>query len=312
MDFTQERILSKFNYNPETGEITRKRSGKIIKSTDQDGYIVVSDFEYGRNDRMRGARLVWVMHNGDIPEGMVVDHKNRIRTDNRLDNLRLATVQQNAANATRKDDFYTSRYKGVQRDQWGRWLSTIWTGGTTRVLGQYDSEEAAAHAYNLAAQEAYGEFAVLNDVQPVNLEDHVTNINRRTISEARRGLPFNLGMLYDDFALRVDNKVLARFKSKDKDDAIACALHYNETGEILDFKTDVCRYNKFGLPFTIFPCSTGYRASFMKNRKERVHVGTFRTVEEAQAALFAKQEEVLGFRKEGKRTYWCRKVEDNG
>jgi hypothetical protein len=43
-------------------------------------------------------RIVWEMHYGDIPEGYTVDHINRVRSDNRLSNLRLATLSEQAQN----------------------------------------------------------------------------------------------------------------------------------------------------------------------------------------------------------------------
>lgn len=43
-------------------------------------------------------RVVWIMHNGDIPEGLQIDHINRVKTDNRIDNLRLVTRSQNQHN----------------------------------------------------------------------------------------------------------------------------------------------------------------------------------------------------------------------
>jgi hypothetical protein len=42
---------------------------------------------------------VWVEAHGPVPEGFVVDHRNGDIHDNRLENLRLATVAQNIANS---------------------------------------------------------------------------------------------------------------------------------------------------------------------------------------------------------------------
>ncbi|WP_436868476.1 HNH endonuclease signature motif containing protein, partial [Enterobacter hormaechei] len=42
--------------------------------------------------------MIWEMHNGPIPQNMEIDHINRIKLDNRLENLRLATRRQNACN----------------------------------------------------------------------------------------------------------------------------------------------------------------------------------------------------------------------
>lgn len=297
MDFTQERIIKRFEYNPETGAIIRKRSKKEVTSKDKDGYIVVSDFEFGRNDRMRGARLVWVMHHGDVPAGMIVDHKDRNRTNNRLDNLRLATVQENTVNAKRHEDIYTSQYKGVQLDKWGRWVSSIQTDRVTTLLGLFDSEEAAAYAYNVEADKRYGEFAVLNDVPAVDLLEHVSKRNRGVITEERRGLPRGIVFTNNVWALRDNGLVVGSFAVENKETAVDFAKHYWATGEVKDVRENLRFYNRHGLPYNIFPCSTGYRASFIKD-ETRYHVGTFKTEDDAVKALHKKQDEVGYIRKE--------------
>lgn len=45
-------------------------------------------------------RAVWEYHNGEIPENKVIDHINRNRSDNRIENLRLATYKQNRKNVS--------------------------------------------------------------------------------------------------------------------------------------------------------------------------------------------------------------------
>ena len=47
-------------------------------------------------------RIIWEMHHGAIPRGMEVDHINRVRDDNRIENLRLVTRSQNALNSKLK------------------------------------------------------------------------------------------------------------------------------------------------------------------------------------------------------------------
>lgn len=43
-------------------------------------------------------RLVWKTFNGEIPDGYEIDHKNTVRDDNRLDNLRLVSSSENKRN----------------------------------------------------------------------------------------------------------------------------------------------------------------------------------------------------------------------
>lgn len=96
-----------------------------------------------------------------------IDHINGDGFDNRRSNLRLATTAQNAQNLrTPRDN--KSGYKGVYFDKHrGRWKASIKPPAPLRrkTLGYFDSAEDAARAYNKAAQEHFGEFAMLNTIR---------------------------------------------------------------------------------------------------------------------------------------------------
>lgn len=99
------------------------------------------------------------------PRGMVVDHVNHSTLDNRRSNLRLCTASQNMANGLcHKDN--TSSYKGVSlmRGRTRQWRARICVEGKNRLLGYYATEHEAALAYNKAARESFGEYALLNEV----------------------------------------------------------------------------------------------------------------------------------------------------
>jgi len=92
-------------------------------------------------------------------EGAEVDHANRNPLDNRRDNLRLATRSQNGAN---RAAWRTSLPKGVHVAGVGRWVARIRVNGRQLHLGTFSSPEAAAKAYDAAAEAAWGSFACKN------------------------------------------------------------------------------------------------------------------------------------------------------
>jgi HNH endonuclease/AP2 domain len=103
-------------------------------------------------------RVIWTMHNGVIPDGMVVDHINNNRSDNRIENLRLATRTQNSQNTLKTSSKTSSKYKGVYK-KGDRWVAQITHEGKSFVIGTYRSEENAAEAYKEMAEALFGEFA---------------------------------------------------------------------------------------------------------------------------------------------------------
>lgn len=112
---------------------------------------------------MKGHIIVWALHHGEYP-GCTLDHKNRVRHDNRIENLRPASLSGNASNraSSRKA---SSEYLGVSfRPRQQDWRATIWKDGRQIFLGGFDTEEAAAVAYNTAAARLHGEFASLNQI----------------------------------------------------------------------------------------------------------------------------------------------------
>ncbi|MGA2915871.1 MAG: AP2 domain-containing protein [Sedimentisphaerales bacterium] len=113
------------------------------------------------NGRPRHCSMHRVIMNA--PEGMVVDHKNHDGLDNRKANLRISTVAQNNYNSLK--GFYkgASKYRGVSFDKkTNKWRATIYFENKKIHLGMFDNEKDAARAYDVAATEYHGEFALRN------------------------------------------------------------------------------------------------------------------------------------------------------
>lgn len=154
---TAERVRTLFDYNPETGVLTRKLPTRKTKvgeaiACGHRGVVAIDGHHY------RAYRLIWLHVYGRWPERQI-DHINNDPSDNRLCNLREATGTQNNGNQSmsRRN---TTGVKGVYRaDQPGRFYAQVTLDGKTRNLGTYGNIEDAARAYERGARAAFGEYA---------------------------------------------------------------------------------------------------------------------------------------------------------
>ena len=101
-DLTAERLRELFHYDPDTGVFmkrvnSRRRPNCLVPAggLSNTGYIAIraDQFVY------QAHRLAWLYIYGVWPKHFI-DHKNRIRHDNRLCNLREACAVMNAQNST--------------------------------------------------------------------------------------------------------------------------------------------------------------------------------------------------------------------
>lgn len=119
-----------------------------------------------RGFRRNGKSILVKMHReilGEQCAGLEVDHINGNKLDNRRENLRIATRSQNASNRPKYYKDSSSKYKGVRKAK-GRkkWTARICVNRKDIYLGQYETEEEAAMAYNKAAIQYHGQYAKLN------------------------------------------------------------------------------------------------------------------------------------------------------
>lgn len=94
------------------------------------------------------------------PKGMLVDHINGDRLDNRKRNLRVCNHQQNVYNSKSKN---LCGYKGVTKNyDHPIWYANIYVDGKQVNLGKFSTPEDAARAYNTAVKKYRPEFGYLN------------------------------------------------------------------------------------------------------------------------------------------------------
>lgn len=123
-----------------------------------DGYARRSQWVSGD----RTSKGIYMHHEilGVTPGGkFVVDHINGNSLDNRKENLRVVTQQQNLFNS-RPHRKALSKYKGVSwHKPRGKWRAKIMLNGRSHHIGYFCTEIDAALAYNEYAQKMFGEYA---------------------------------------------------------------------------------------------------------------------------------------------------------
>lgn len=142
-----------FQYR-EDGNLIRKtlKGGRLAGTNNGKGYFSVKfkGFFYLLH------KLIYCYHNDDWPD--VLDHIDRDKSNNKIENLRPANKSLNEGNTGRREN-NTSGYKGVsfhlKANKWRAYLQC-------KHIGLFETAEEAAEAYNEQAIIAYGEFAYLN------------------------------------------------------------------------------------------------------------------------------------------------------
>ncbi|EJT0117290.1 HNH endonuclease [Salmonella enterica] len=158
---TQEKLKSILEYNPLTGEfiykVTRgnKKKGSIAGTIASDGYIRIQI-----SGKIYMAHLLAFLYmEGYLPE--MVDHKDRVRSNNKWDNLRKSTSSQNQRN---KKIVSKSGYSNIIWDRKNQKWRVILRDptGTKKSIGSFNylDLELAVDKANEIRELYNGEFAI--------------------------------------------------------------------------------------------------------------------------------------------------------
>ena len=137
-----------FDYDAETGEIVRKSTMKVMTAKSASGYIHTSVPGIGK---CVAHRIAWAIYYGEDPGKLHVDHIDNDKVNNRISNLRLATVSQNKVNVETKA-------WGIRKLKNNRWQARVRRGNRSWCR-THDCPLVAHVAYLDILTETFGEFA---------------------------------------------------------------------------------------------------------------------------------------------------------
>ena len=112
------------------------KAGDPVGQLHRDGYMTV---RVGNGGHWRLHRVIWKMHYDSEPA--IIDHIDRDRTNNRIENLRAASRAQNKRNTAASGK--RSKFKGVY-PKGDRWQARITMDRKTHYFGTFDTPEEAA------------------------------------------------------------------------------------------------------------------------------------------------------------------------
>ena len=148
MSLTQAELKEVLDYNPETGIFIWKKTmnnnakkGKIAGWVSFYGYI---EIRYD-NKNYKAHRLAWLYMMGRFPN-FQIDHKNTIKNDNRIDNLRDTTAAINNQNTRKCLKNSSTGFLGVIPKR-GKFVACIGVNYKKIHLGVFESPEEAHEAY---------------------------------------------------------------------------------------------------------------------------------------------------------------------
>ena len=136
-----------FIYDEVNGGLIRKNYNGSRPSPDSKGYISMLLTKAYSRKKFFEHRMVYLLHNKTMDQSLSIDHINGVKHDNRIENLRLVTHQENNFNTHTAKGYYWRKRNRI-------WQSEIKVGRKTINLGTYDTILDARAAY-LRAKKKY-------------------------------------------------------------------------------------------------------------------------------------------------------------
>lgn len=153
----QEIVKGLFDY-ADGGLYWKHNRGSNAKAGSQAGRLLGTGYRsiHVSGRRYQEHRLVYLWHHGVMPKQ--IDHINRIKADNRVENLRASDHSTNQMNTENRGS--QSGFRGVRLvPKTGRWSARIYRNGKEIRIGTFDTPEEASAAYEAEAKKMFGDFS---------------------------------------------------------------------------------------------------------------------------------------------------------
>lgn len=163
---SQAFIKEWLHYSPETGFFTRIKNpstgpricGEPAGTRRKYGYIYIGLKGLGQ---LAAHRLAWAYVHGAIPDNVEIDHVDGDPSNNRIENLRLASSSEQKRNkkvqSNNRSGLKGAYYHAIHKGK--KWRTQIKVGDSLIFLGYFETAQEAHEAYGLAARTHFGEFA---------------------------------------------------------------------------------------------------------------------------------------------------------
>ena len=127
----------------EDGQVWSKKTNRFLKQCMNNGYLYIGLPKDGKNIKFNIHRLIALYYIPNPYNKPYVDHIDRIRTNNNIENLRWVTHRENSSNISNQ-----AKYIGVHTTPYNKYQAQIYVKGKKIHLGNYETEEEAGEAYN--------------------------------------------------------------------------------------------------------------------------------------------------------------------
>ena len=127
-----------YTCNPLSGKVYGFRGNELTTKSTQ-GYLFFAPKKDNKRYMIKHHQFIWYWVNKEIVD--CIDHINGVRDDNRIENLRSVTNQQNCFNKKETKGYYLNKKNG-------KYKAVIMLNGKIKHIGLFNTEQEAHQAYS--------------------------------------------------------------------------------------------------------------------------------------------------------------------